>query len=67
MMRIRFRNGAPRAPPKVLLLGPPGSGRSTQADLISQNFGLVRVSPEKLVRDEMEKSHAVKVRVTDAL
>lgn len=66
-MRVRFRNGAPRSPPKVLLVGPPGSGRSTQAQIISQQLGLVRISPEKLVRDEMEKSHAVKVRVTEAL
>ena len=29
MLRIRFRNNAPRRPPKILLIGPPGSGRST--------------------------------------
>ena len=31
MLRIRHRNNAPRRPPKILLIGPPGSGRSTQA------------------------------------
>ena len=31
MLRIRHRNNAPRRPPKVILIGPPGSGRSTQA------------------------------------
>jgi hypothetical protein len=29
MLRIRFRSNAPRRPPRVVLLGPPGSGRST--------------------------------------
>ena len=29
MLSIRFRNNAPRRPPKILLIGPPGSGRTT--------------------------------------
>jgi len=29
MLRIRHRNNAPRRPPKVIIIGPPGSGRST--------------------------------------
>ena len=29
MLRIRYKNDAPRRPPRVILLGPPGSGRST--------------------------------------
>ena len=51
MLRVRFRNGAPRRPPKVLLLGPPGSGRTTQSSIIAHRFGLVQVSPEMLVKD----------------
>jgi hypothetical protein len=29
MLRIRYKNDAPRRPPRVIILGPPGSGRST--------------------------------------
>lgn len=29
MLRIRYKSDAPRRPPRVILLGPPGSGRST--------------------------------------
>ena len=29
MLRIRHRNNAPRRPPKVILIGPPGCGKST--------------------------------------
>jgi len=45
MLSIRFRNNAPRRPPKVLLIGPPGSGRSIQAQRIADTFGLVNISP----------------------
>jgi pantothenate kinase len=45
MMNLRFRINAPRRPPRVIILGPPGSGRSTTAEIVSQRFGLVNVSP----------------------
>jgi len=29
MLKLRYKSDAPRRPPRVILLGPPGSGRST--------------------------------------
>jgi hypothetical protein len=29
MLRLRYKSDAPRRPPRVIILGPPGSGRST--------------------------------------
>jgi len=29
MLKLRYKSDAPRRPPRVVLLGPPGSGRST--------------------------------------
>ena len=29
MLRLRYKSDAPRRPPRVILLGPPGSSRST--------------------------------------
>jgi len=45
MLKLRFQNGAPRRPPKIVIVGPPGSGRSVQSKLLANTFGLVHVSP----------------------
>jgi adenylate kinase len=55
MLRIRYKNDAPRRPPRVILLGPPGSGRSTQARIISKRFGLVHICTRSLIKAEIVK------------
>ena len=49
MLKIRFSKNSPRRPPKIVVQGPPGSGRTTQAKLLAQQFGLVRVCTEELL------------------
>lgn len=49
MLHLRYRSGAPRRPPRVVLIGPTGSGRTTQASALSEAFGLVHISPSNLV------------------
>jgi adenylate kinase len=39
----------------IVLLGPPGAGKGTQADLISEKFGLVHVSTGDLFRENLKK------------
>ena len=53
MLRIRYKTDAPRRPPRVILLGPPGSGRQTQADIISKRFGLVHICTRSLIKAEV--------------
>lgn len=55
MLRIRYKSDSPRRPPRVILLGPPGSGRSTQARIISKRFGLVHICTRTLIRAEIKK------------
>ncbi|XP_003229468.1 adenylate kinase 8 [Anolis carolinensis] len=51
-VQSRFRSEAPFLP-RVLLLGPPGSGKSLQAALLAQKYGLVPVSFVDLLREEV--------------
>ena len=55
ILRIRFKSNAPRRPPRVILLGPPGSGRSTQATAISKHFGLVHLCTRTILKNEIAK------------
>ena len=66
MMRIRHRNDAPRRPPRIMLIGPPGSGRSTQAQQIADAFGLVNVSPANILRAEAERNPPIKIKLQEA-
>ncbi|MCA9792555.1 MAG: nucleoside monophosphate kinase, partial [Candidatus Eremiobacteraeota bacterium] len=43
----------PGFPLQVLLLGPPGSGKSTQAAALAEHLGVVHISMGNLLRDEM--------------
>lgn len=40
----------------IVLLGPPGSGKGTQAEKISEEFGLPQVSTGNILRHEIETS-----------
>jgi adenylate kinase len=58
MLRIRFKSNGPRRPARVILLGPPGSGRSTQAQELSKRFGLVYICTRRLLKFEISKNNA---------
>lgn len=53
MLDLRFKNDAPRRPPRILIMGPPGSGRSTQAKLMADQFGLIFLSCRELLKDQI--------------
>lgn len=66
MLKIRFRTNSVKRPPRIILLGGPGSGRSTQSQMMADRFGLVNVSPELLLKQEIETNPAVKLKIQTA-
>lgn len=67
MLRLRYKNDAPRRAPRIILLGPPGSGRSTQAKLIAQRFGLVHVSARGLIKAELQRKPELSQIISSAI
>ena len=40
----------------IILFGPPGAGKGTQADNILKNFSLYKISTADLLREEIKKN-----------
>ena len=53
IMKLRLKSNAPRRPPRVLIVGAPGSGKTTLGRLIAQKYGLVYVSASNLLNGEI--------------
>lgn len=50
------------APLKVILLGPPGAGKGTQAERIRRDFGLVHISTGDMLREAVAKGTEMGVK-----
>lgn len=53
ILKLRYKNDAPRRPPKIVIQGPPGCGRTTQCEQVAAQFGLVKVSVRDLLKAEL--------------
>jgi adenylate kinase len=51
----------------LLLIGPPGSGKGTQGDLLSKRFGLAHIAAGDLLRAEVEAESPIGKAVKDYL
>jgi adenylate kinase len=60
---LRPYSNAPLRPPRVVVMGPCGSGRSTQCQMIAKHYGCVHVDIATLVKDlqETKKSAVAEV------
>ena len=67
MLRIRYKSNAPRRPPRVILIGPPGSGRSTQANVIAKRYGLVHICTRSLLKGEIAKNPEIGAMISNCL
>jgi adenylate kinase len=59
--------GQPRRVPQIIILGPPGSGRGTQAKNIAKKYGLVHISTRSLVKQELEKKPAIATIISECM
>lgn len=41
--------------PRIWILGPPGSGKSTQAEILSENFGYTTINIRTIYSEEARK------------
>ena len=41
----------------VILIGPPGSGKGTQAELVAEKFGLVHLESSKIIEEKFQKAN----------
>jgi adenylate kinase len=52
---------------RLLLIGPPGSGKGTQAELIADHFGITHISSGELLRRHVAQQTAIGRTVADFL
>lgn len=65
--RTRPFNNRTCEAPYLIFLGPPGSGKGTQAEKLHQNFRLVQISTGNLFREHISKGTELGVKVKDIL
>lgn len=51
----------------IIFLGPPGSGKGTQSELVSNEFGFYRLATGDLLRDEVENGGESGKRISDLI
>lgn len=59
IMKLKIKSNAPRRPPRVLIVGPPGSGKTTIGRLIAQKYDLIYVSAANLLNGETSQKSKV--------
>jgi adenylate kinase len=52
---------------RIVLLGPPGSGKGTQGDLIEQKYGFPKISTGDLLREAVHKKTSLGKKAEDAM
>ena len=65
MLQVKISN--PNRPPRVILLGPPGSGKSHQANMLSDRFGLINISAREVLESEIAKKTKNSLAIKEAL
>ena len=51
----------------IILFGPPGAGKGTQADNITETFNLYKISTGDLLRDEIKKKTTLGLKIKSTI
>jgi replication-associated recombination protein RarA len=63
----KMRLDYPLRPPRVVLNGPPGSGKTCQAMIISQRFGLHCIIVRNLLEAEIKKQNKNSLKIKNCI
>lgn len=55
MLMLKFSKKSNGRPPRCIIIGPPGCGRSTQAKKCALQFGAIHISVNTLLKEKMRK------------
>src|SRR5690348_11245380 len=66
-MAAAVRRELTSALPPLIVLGPPGVGKGTQAKRLAERLGLVHLSPGQLLRDALASSGPLAENVREAM
>eukprot|EP00826_Nyctotherus_ovalis_P039115 TRINITY_DN3730_c0_g1_i26.p1 TRINITY_DN3730_c0_g1~~TRINITY_DN3730_c0_g1_i26.p1 ORF type:complete len:438 (-),score=132.75 TRINITY_DN3730_c0_g1_i26:108-1421(-) len=59
IMKLRVKPSGPRSPPRIVVVGAPGSGKTTLSRMIAKHFSLVHVSTVNLLNSEVGKQSSL--------
>lgn len=58
IFKLHFKVEGIKSPHKIIILGPPASGKTTQCNELATKFGLVKISVHDLLKQEMKDNPA---------
>mmetsp|Transcript_18548 Transcript_18548/g.33502 ORF Transcript_18548/g.33502 Transcript_18548/m.33502 type:complete len:471 (+) Transcript_18548:1761-3173(+) len=67
VLKAKAKCYAPRKPFGVIILGPPGSGRSTQSRRVAERYGLVQVSTLQLLKDQVTRQTEIGLKLASIM
>lgn len=67
IIKLRVKSSGPRSPPRIVIVGAPGSGKTTLSKMIAKKFSLIHVSVANLLNNEIAKKTSLGELAGDAM